>query len=61
MDTKGNIIVFGSISAFIIMIVVGYCIHDSVIASLLRIFGILGVLAWIASAFILIRALNTDI
>lgn len=61
MDTQGLIIVFGSLAAFVIAIVVGYCIPDGITASLLRIFGILGGLAWIAGAFWLANAMNTDI
>ena len=61
MDTRGQIIVFGSLALFVIAIVVGYCVDDGVTASLLRIFGILGVVAWIAFAFWLANAMNTDI
>ena len=61
MDARGLIIVFGSLGIAIVAIVVGYCIHDSTAASLLRIFGILGVIAWVFFAFYLANAMNTDI
>lgn len=63
MNAQGNIIVWGSITLFIIMIVTGYCLpnYNGALATLLRIFGILGVLAWIVGAFILANAMNTDI
>lgn len=61
MDTQGLFIVFGSLGICVASFVVGYCIPDGAVASLLRIFGFLGTLAWIVAAFYLANAMNTDI
>lgn len=61
METKGLFIVFMPLAACIVSIVVGYCIPDGITASLLRIFGILGCIAWVAFALYLANAMNTDI
>ena len=61
MNNQGLFIVFGSLGLFVIMITIGFSIPDSIIASLLRIFGILGVFAWICFALYLANAMNTDI
>jgi hypothetical protein len=61
MDTQGYIIVFGSLAVCVVAFVTGYCIPDGVTAVLLRIFGILGGLAWCAVAFYLANAMNSDI
>lgn len=61
MSLQGVILVWGTLAASVIFIVVGFSINDSVLASLLRIFGILGVCGWFAFALYILRAMNTDI
>lgn len=61
METRGLVIIFGSLGLAIVAIVVGFVLPDSVPAILLRIFGILGVIAWMFFAFYIANAMNTDI
>jgi hypothetical protein len=59
MDTKGTIIVFGSLALFIAAIIAGAIIPGwgrGLLAA-----GIIGTMAWLVFAFWLARAMNSDI
>ena len=60
MDTKGFIIVFGSLAATVAMIFAGAMLKGPIGAGLLVV-GIVGCMAWVIAAFYLANAMNSDI
>jgi hypothetical protein len=60
METKGLVLIFGSLALLVMSIIAGAVISGPVGHGLLAV-GILGMMAWLIFVFYIASAMNTDI